>query len=1110
MTRKRKLLLSLLYVFFVLSGMTGLVYQVLWSRKLSIIFGHTVFAVSSILAAFMGGLALGSFLAGKLVDKLDLPDNQKPGILMALSRGAFSSHVRLYGLLELGIGIYALFTPFLINLVGGIYIALMGAFSLSLYPMSVITFILSVAIFILPTMAMGATLPIVLKFVIRTYGELMEKTAWIYAINTFGAVIGSFLAGFILFPALGLQLTLAAAAVINVIIGIIAIFVDRSMAGNEEKPEATKSTQKQEAAEPAPVEQIPQIDEKARHRLILLVFFISGFTSMVYEVGWSRALALSIGSSVYSFSTILVTFLFGIALGSYLFSKSRFFNQDKISIRSLANVELAIAVLSLVILPVLGFLPYIFLKMFPILKNSYFLVVAGNFIISFLVILPPTILFGVTFPMVVKIYTRDLSNLGTNIGVVYASNTAGNILGSFMTGFLLIPLMGVENSLKFAIALNLLGALMIYLHLFKKEEKKAAGYFRFALIALMVVVLVFFQAWRKSAMSLGVSVYARFYSQVKNFSQFNKLLEREAKNIVFYRDGISCTVTIMKTGDLTALKVNGKNDASYSPGGTEDMHTQWLQGFIPSTLHHNPRRVCVIGFGSGITDAAVSQFDEVKRIDSVEIEPVVMQAARYFREGNLAVMENPKFHSHIADGRNFILASKQKYDLIISEPSNPWIAGIGNLFSVDFYQVCLRKLNDDGIYCQWIHTYGMAPDTVRMVMKTFYSVFPHGSLWITQRGDLMLIGCKKPVKLDYRRLKEVISRNPRVKKYLQMISYDDPRKLLANYVADADRIRAYARDGRINSDDKPLLEFDAPKNIYGNIDRMLVVRQVARYGHEISKLDWVENLDPGMKTDGSVFRDMGKVYARLELWDQARQSFRHSISLDPGDSKTYLAFAGMELKTDNPLVALSILKQANNVKPDNQETYLEAIKLYKSTGALWEGIQYCKAAIKALPENRAILRQLVVLMLMNESYKEALPYGQELVRQEPRIIPYHIYLGRIYMETGEVDKAGKIFKWVLKIQPDNFVAQVYLGDVYKKKNMLDDAVKAYGRAIKLNPRDVVTPLKMAKALEKLGKPEEARSVYQYVLNRDPENVAARVGIIRSAPTAPPDSDTRQP
>ncbi len=1100
MSGKRRFLLSLLHVFFLLSGMTGLIYQILWSRRLSIIFGHTVFAISSILAAFMGGLALGSYLAGKTADQLDLTDDKKPGILLALTAGSFSPHMRLYGLLSLGIGIYAFFTPFLIDVVGMIYTRLMGAFSLSLYPMSIITFILSVMIFILPTMAMGATLPIVLKFVIRTYGELMAKTARLYSINTFGAVIGSFLAGFILFPALGLQVTLVTAGLINVVIGLVTIMADRMMAGGEE-PDSNVDSVEESPLDPEPASE-PEIesniDEKNKHRLILLVFFMSGFTSMVYEVGWSRALALSIGSSVYSFSTILVTFLFGIALGSYIFSNTRLFNQEKITIKSLANVELTIGIMSLLILPALGFLPYLFLRLFPILKGSYFLVVAGNFIISFLVMLPPTIMFGLTFPLVVKIYTRNLKNLGAKIGVVYASNTAGNITGSFMAGFLLIPIIGVENSLKLATGINMLGALLIYIYLFKKEQsEKISGYFRFALIGVLAMVLMFSQVWRKSAMSLGVSVYAQFYDQVSSIRQFNRLLDREAKNIVFYRDGISSTVTIVKSGDMVSLKVNGKTDASFSPEGTGDLHTQWLQGFIPAVLHPNPRRVCIIGFGSGITDAAVSQFDEVERIDSIEIEPVVMEAARYFHEGNLGVTEDPRFHSHIADGRNFILAAGEKYDIIISEPSNPWIAGIGNLFSIDFYKVCLDKLKEDGIYCQWIHTYGMDPATVKMVMNTFYSVFPHGDLWITQRGDLMLIGSRQPIRLDYERLLSVVERNQNIQRYLELIDCENPRKLLGNYITSAKRVRAFAGDGRINSDDRPLLEFDAPKNIYGDIDRMLVIREVARYADEVSQLDWVTNLNPEIKTDGELFRDMASVHTRLELWDQARKAFRHSIRLNPEDPQTYIKYARMELHNENRLRALSILKDANRASPESLVPYLEAINIYKSTGAVTAGIDYCRNAMKTFPGNRALLHQLVILLLMDEQYETALPHAMELLAQGPQVIPYHLYLGRIYMETGQLDKAGEVFRRILEAQPDNFIAQSYMGDLYQKKNLLDDAVKAYGQAIRINPEDLRIPLKMGNILEKLDKPHEAMSVYEYVLTKDSDNVDARIGAVRT-------------
>jgi spermidine synthase len=857
-------------------------------------------------------------------------------------------------------------------------------------------------------------------------------------------------------------------------------------------PAQEKAPEEGESVPPGPGE------DKARAslmRTVLLAFFISGFTSMVYQVCWSRALALSFGSSVYSFSTILVTFLSGIALGSFIFSHSGIFRQDRIKPSTLGDTELLIGVLSLAIMPFLGMMPFVFLKLFPLLQGSHWMLIAGNFLISFLVILPPTILIGVTFPMVLKIYTQDIQNLGRKTGEVYASNTTGNIVGSFMAGFVLIPVMGVENSLKLSVALNLLAAVMIYAAS-PSTKKTPAWILRHAVVIVSVVVLVFGQFWKHSAMSLGVSIYARHYAQVKTLAQFRSLAAIEASNIVYYRDGISSTVTVIHSGDLVGLKVNGKNDASYSPKGTDDMHTQWLQGFVPTLLHQNPKRVCVIGFGSGITCGAVSQFEGIEIIDSVEIEPVVMEAAKYFAEGNLNVVSSPAFRNHIADGRNFILASRKKYDVIISEPSNPWIAGIGNLFSTDFYRICLDRLEDDGVYCQWIQTYGMTPDTVKMVLNTFFSVFPRGSVWITQRGDLMLIGGKKDPVLDYQRLSEIMKKNPRVRDYMKLITYTSPRQLLAIRITDADRVRAFTAGSRINTDDLPFLEFEAPRNIYAEIDRMNIARSLMQYRPEGISFDWARNLDGSLMEDPGFYNDLGDVYSRLELWDQARELYRAAVAKSPAFGKAYVGWAWAEEKSKNPLRAVQVLREASRAVPRFEEAYLLRIDLLKRAGAFREGAAACREALKEMPESYVFLNQLVVMLIQDGDFKEALAPAEKLLALYPGAVPYQLYLARIFNGLGSPAKAEEAYRYILRGQPDNVIALDGLGDALASRKAWKEASEAYQAALKVSPGSIPTALKLAEAHEKAGLTDKARDVYFDILRQNPDVPQARMGLGR--------------
>ncbi|MCD4785802.1 MAG: fused MFS/spermidine synthase [Candidatus Eremiobacteraeota bacterium] len=1104
--RTKKYFLIFLYVFFFLSGMTGLIYQILWTKMLSLTFGHTVFAISSILSAFMGGLALGSYLIGRFVDRLS-PGSKGGGFIgKLLNAGSYSPYVRIYGILQLLIGLYILLTPSLINIVNKIYIGIMQNYSLGLYPLSLITFFLSILVFIFPTVCMGATLPVICKFVIKSYREIMSTTARLYSVNTFGAVLGTFLAGFVLFPVLGLQASLMVGVVINIGIGVIVILSDflasKSSQKNEDEAqmieekspgEESDDNKKKDDDSPA-LSDSEVIKAKSLYKLVLIVYFISGFTGMVYEVGWSRALALSIGSSTYSFTIILTTFLFGIALGSYLFSNSKWFNPEKVTLLSLGDVELGIGLLGFLILPTLGFLPFVFLKMFPVVSGSYTTILAGNFILSFIVILLPTLLFGITFPMVVRIYTANLKSLGKSIGNVYASNTLGGILGSFLAGFMFIPIFGAEITLKIAIFLNLAAALIVYI--FSGEKRKlSASITRYGMIVVLIILVFSLKIWKHSAMSLGVAVYAKNLSYVKSWQDYKDELNRQKRHIVFYKDGISSTVTVLKVKEQITLRVNGKADASWNKNVQGDISTQWLLGFLPNALHPDPKRVCVIGFGSGMTVDSVNNFKEPELIDCVEIEPAVMDASPHFNEANHEVQKSPRVKIHIADGRNFIEASKQKYDVIISEPSNPWIAGIGNLFSLDFYKVCRERLEEDGIYAQWFHSYSMSREDTQMVFKTFFKAFPYGSVWFTGSGDFLLIGKKKPSPVDYERIKMLFEKNEKIKDGLKLLGLSKPYQILAYRITSAKQARVFSLGANLNTDDHPLLEFNAPRNLYTISNHMAMLRTMLQYRTPIDEN--VVNLDKDLMETGEFYKQVGVVYKKYHFFKVAREFFKKTATFPEYRYYGMFNVAVSDYAEKKYIKALDTLQQVVGLFPNRESGYTFAIQVLEDKGVYDRAFQYAQAGLERLPGNIEILKKAADLAVRLKKYPLAKEYTEKLLLKEKDNAEYNLNMGKILLAGKEPGKAELFVAKSLKKKPGYKSALFEMGKIKMEQGQYKVAEKILISTINADKNWVDPNILLARCYEKLGKKDLAiKQLKLIIAGIDAENKPAREYLFR--------------
>jgi spermidine synthase len=527
---------------------------------------------------------------------------------------------------------------------------------------------------------------------------------------------------------------------------------------------------------------------------------------MVYEVTWSRVLAMILDSSTYAFTIMLTTFLVGIALGSYWMSKAI----DRLPRPFLAFLLLEGAIGASAFLGLFLFaeLPYLFVVLYPSLSDSVNLIFFSKFLLSFMVMFLPTLLIGALFPLVVKLYTPKLNRVGRSIGEFYSLNTLGCILGSFCSGFILVPLLGIQRSILLAIALNIFLALILLLASpFKAKTVKTP--LTVAIVGAALAMGLGVPQWNPSLMSSGVYMYVRFVLDLDH-RQLMDRYSKDAGSVLFYKEGYTSTVSVhqSKTSENVYLKVNGKVEAS-TVGG---MPTQILLGQIPLLMSQNLEDVLVIGLGSGVTVGSVSTFP-ARNITVVELEPAVVEANKYFFHANHRVLRDPRLRVMTYDARNFLLVTPEKFDVIISEPSNPWMAGVSNLFTREFFILGSQRLKPGGIFCQWLQLYKISPENLRSILRTFQDTFPHLLVFESSEYDLLILGSSEPLSIDLQRMEGRLS-HLRVKEDLKRIQIGSVQDILGHFVIGTREVPAFVKKARINTDDNALLEFSAPKTLY--------------------------------------------------------------------------------------------------------------------------------------------------------------------------------------------------------------------------------------------------------------------------------------------------------
>lgn len=766
---------------FFVSGLAGLLYQVVWTRYLALFLGHTSYAVVAVLAAFMGGLALGNAWLGAKVDSLRRP-------------------LFFYACLEAGIGVYATLFPRYYELVHEAFLGIVRSVQPQGGTRLALQFAFAGVTILLPTVLMGATLPALTKYVTRSLSELRGKVAALYAINSTGAVAGVVLADWWWIPSLGLEPVIYLGAALSLSIALVSYIV--SVKGGELSASAKAPAAVKDDESFTPLEL----------RVALVAVGVSGFVAMLYEIAWTRLLGLALGSSTHAYSLMLATFISGISVGGWLIYRWRGRTN---TLTAFAWAELALAGTLFVSMWFYDLLPYWFAKLADLLARkpeAYGLYELVQAFLCFIVMFIPAACLGMTLPLASRVATVELARTGRSVGRVFAVNTLGTVLGAALTGLVLMPWLGLATTFALGVGLNaLIGFLVLGARRGALQKPALAGLG--VIVALAALAEVFLDERWSRGFLLGLWRDPR---PPTTLADYRARTSFKAVEVEYFKDGAGATVGVLSYTNIPgrrdlSLKVNGKSDASSG----DDMSTQLLAGHLPMLLRPDSSEVLVVGAGSGVTVGAMLQHPTVKHVDLVEISPEVVVAARdYFAPYNHDALNDPRCHTAIEDAKTFLKTTKHSYDVIVTEPSNPWMAGVAAVFSREYYEDCRAKLAEGGICAQWLQAYETDDATLETVLATFGSVFPYLSLWQTSFGDLLLIGAPGPFQVDLDALARRLA-VPTVAADLKQLEITTPVNVLSlQMVGLGDAFFMARGETRLHSDFNPVLEYRAQRAFF--------------------------------------------------------------------------------------------------------------------------------------------------------------------------------------------------------------------------------------------------------------------------------------------------------
>ena len=965
--RNQRIFLIVLAFFFI-SGACGLLYQVVWTRKLVLLFGTTSYAVSTVLSIFFLGLGIGSLWGGKLADKHTHP-------------------MRLYGIFEIIIGIWALLFIMFISRGESLVVELLKLVGPS-YSMGILLRgVMATLFLLLPVTLMGATLPLLSRFVTAYDPVQGLRIGGLYSLNTFGAVAGCLITGFTLLATYGYTKTTLIGATLNIVVGILAIALSARVEGDaglthaSETPDVVPSEMKNPPKKKiiaffrtasilivaygaseyfaliyslpwlpkitllslgacyafffllswihknSPKEELTVSTRMAF--MVIVAFALSGFCSLALEVMWMRLLTVLFLGTTYAFTTMLTSVLCGIALGSSF--ASLFIDRIRDRVVAYGFVQTLTGAACVIMLYVFPLLPDMLSAARTSTGFNWESMILHKFIISFSVLFVPTFLLGMSFPFAIRIVANSPLQLGKAIGRVYSANTFGGVLGSLVGGYILIPTLGTHYGIiALATVLAISGILLM------GGSPHASRLHKGMLGAICAITIASGIAYLPDDVSKSM----------------NKWFKPENQKIIDYTEGVEGTVMVTapvsgKEGTDRVLWINAVQATASIEKGVK---MNRFQGILPFFFDRPMDNALFICFGSGITAGTLS-LSPFEQIDAVEISKDVLGMAQHFKADNFDVLNSPRINPIVDDGRNYLLTTEKKYDLITFEPMPLALSGVSTFYTREYYELCLDHLSDEGIVSQWIPLHnGLEIEVVQSLTKTFTESFPEVSVWFIN-ADLFLIGSKTPQTVSYSALEQVLTQSPALKEGLERVYLPDVPELLATFFMNKEQAEAFAAAAQVMSDDLPWAEFLAPKMIFNkNVPDLLNALEQYRQSpltilKEETGADWASKkaaIELRHKAHLQDFIGLKHYYAGMSF-DTPEEAFRESLTIDPKDSNAiyYLSeiiihksrlYADREDKQDE---IVTMLLDARSIAPFRTDVHKALGDAYYKEGD-WE------------------------------------------------------------------------------------------------------------------------------------------------------------------------------
>jgi spermidine synthase len=1049
------------------SGLAGLVYEIAWTRLLTLHLGHTTAAVSTVTAAFMGGLGLGGALGGRIASRLS-------------RRQA----LRSYALLELVVALAALsiaagatgLTP----LFGWAY-GEDGSAPL----FSVARIAWTFALLLVPGAALGATFPMAVRVAVDSPARPGGPAGRLYGANTAGAAIGSLAAGFFFIPILGLMGTTLAGMVASAASIALALSIARhdvvdplaeatpTTAGVKRR-DARLNRTRHSTKEPANADGSGA--EPGQYKLAAAILALTGFATFVYEVVWTRVLAMVAGPSIYAVAATLTSFITGLALGSFVGASIA--QRRRQSTFALALTLVATAAAACVSVALVG---HSVLEIGPDASPGSLISTAlAHLIVAFGLTLPSALGLGIAFPLLLDLAGSRNAIPAQRLGILYAVNTAASVIGALVAGFIAIPALGLRTSLLIATTTLLIGATALIVRSSFSSPRRVI-----ALLPLTAVVawMATSSGWDREWLAAGGYLYTRFIP-----SGIDRRTALTAGTLLYYREGATGSVSVRAlTGDRS-LSIDGKVDASTA----RDMLTQKLLAHLPLLLHPDPQHVGIVGLGSGVTLAS-ALVHPVASVDVVEISPEVVEASAHFTDVNRHALEDHRTRLVRGDGRTHLSLTSQRYDVVISEPSNPWMAGVAALFTQEFFTTVRARLASGGIFCQWAHTYDVSDADLRSIVATFRTVFPDATMWLAGDGDLLLVGSTSPLEPRLEHISTAWQR-PGVGEDLRTVGMREPFALLSLFVGGPNELSRYGNGAATQRDDRMALEFSGPLAIFSGVatNHAATIRALLANGQKPPAV-----AHAFASATASQWRDRGTMLMKAEAVDAAYRDYTTALDLSPADTMALDGFVRAATAARHEDDAERRLRAMIRSRGDEPAPRVALALLLGMRGRFDEATAVAAEATMLVPGEPSTWEQLASLYADRGDVVRLRPVVEVLRRQFPdRAASWYFAASESFLK-GDIATALPLVRRAIDLDAGYADAHNLLGAIQATAGDIAAGRDAFRTSLRLDPRDAITYVNLAHLELAAGRRDVAADLFAEALSLDPNSGSAREGLMQA-------------